>query len=470
MPATSITATAAEVLARLDEVMAAVAGLALVPGDVSEALALARGVERAGRRMVALQVGVVQAIEDGGLHRLDGHATPAVMVRHAANVSNREAKRRARAGRALRDLPSVASGFAAGSIGVCQVQRIALVHANKRVRARFVALDAQVAVLAQRLPYVELDRRLTNWVLAADEDGTADRSRRNHEDRDVRVTDNYDTSWTVLGSFGSLDGAQLHAILCAFIDAEHQADWAEARARYGDATTAEHLGRTDAQRRADAMTRIFRIAADAWAAAPGGSAIDVNIVIDEETFERHLRRAAGAEVEPRLDLDLAPQPGDPDHPDLGPTPNAEPAAAPHAPVAPVATGSGSTYRCETLDGHPIDPSQAVAHALLARVRRVVFDARGVVIDLGERQRLFTGSARLAVQLAHTHCYWPGCQVPATACQADHLFGWQGGGPTSPGNGAPLCGRHNRYKEHGFTVRPDQRGRLHTHRPDGTRIH
>ena len=82
--------------------------------------------------------------------------------------------------RALRDLPAVAQAYAAGTIGRCQVNRIAVVHANPRVVARFIAMDAQVAVLAQRLSYEELDRRLTRWVRAADEDGTADRSRRRH--------------------------------------------------------------------------------------------------------------------------------------------------------------------------------------------------------------------------------------------------------------------------------------------------
>ena len=44
-----------------------------------------------------------------------------------------------------------------------------------------------------------------------------------------------------------------------------------------------------------------------------------------------------------------------------------------------------------------------------------------------------------------------------------------GGSTSPGNGGPACGTHNRHKERGFSVRRDEAGHWHTYRPDGTEI-
>ena len=131
--------------------------------------------------------------------------------------------------------------------------------------------------------------------------------------------------------------------------------------------------------------------------------------------------------------------------------------------------AGTRFRCETIDGHPIDPREAVANALVGRVRRAVIDARSVVIDLSEAHRLFKGPAQLAVQLSAIHCIWTGCPVPTSRCQSDHMLGWKDGGRTNPDNGAPLCGRHNRWKEHGYTVRRDEHGRLHIHRPDGTEI-
>ena len=72
-------------------------------------------------------------------------------------------------------------------------------------------------------------------------------------------------------------------------------------------------------------------------------------------------------------------------------------------------------------------------------------------------------------LLATRCYWPGCNVHISRCQADHLDPRRNGARTNPGNGGPACGRHNRLKEHGYTARRDPRGRMHVHRPDGTEI-
>ena len=127
-----------------------------------------------------------------------------------------------------------------------------------------------------------------------------------------------------------------------------------------------------------------------------------------------------------------------------------------------------TYRCETINGIPVEPYEAAALSLVQQVRRVLVDARSTVIDLG-RARTFTGSSRTATKLQSSRCCWPGCHVPADRCQIDHTRGHARGGRTNPGNGAPACGRHNRAKENGFTVWRDPTGQWHTYRPDGTEI-
>jgi hypothetical protein len=126
-------------------------------------------------------------------------------------------------------------------------------------------------------------------------------------------------------------------------------------------------------------------------------------------------------------------------------------------------------RCETIDGHPVPAGDIIRAMIRGQVRRVVRDDAGVVIHLGRRRRLFTGNARAAVLLASTSCIWPGCNRPTTQCQADHLTDWQHLGTTDPDNGAPLCARHNRFKNRGFTTQRDDEGSWHTLRPDGTEI-
>ncbi|MCU1368944.1 MAG: hypothetical protein JWO77_138, partial [Ilumatobacteraceae bacterium] len=224
------------VFAGLDAAFDALDALELEPTDTAAALELARRVERVGRRARAAQIEVVEVIEERGLHRPDGHAAGRVMVGHVARLSEPEAKRRGRARRMFADMAAVKAAMVAGRIGSCQVDLIAHVYVNPRVQAEFVKIDEQVARLAAVLPFEELKRRLTNWVRQVDEDGTADRARRAHENRRARLVQDFDGGWELLCLIGGVTGAQMQSIFRAFVEAEFQADWAEARAIHGDAT------------------------------------------------------------------------------------------------------------------------------------------------------------------------------------------------------------------------------------------
>lgn len=225
-----------------------------------------------------------------------------------------------------------------------------------------------------------------------------------------------------------LPGAAIDEIFRRYVDAERLADWEKARAEHGDDAVEAHLARTDAQRRADALWQVFQDAASAEG-TPCGVDVCHNIVWNEGTFEEMLRRLGG-ETPRRLDP--------------------------------------AEVVCRTLDGVPLEPMEAAANALVSKVRRVVVDAAGVVIDLG-RARFFTGGARLAAQLADQHCPWPGCSVPTSRCEIDHTVDHARGGRTEPANGGPFCGRHNRWKQKGFRVWRDPTGRWHVYRRDGTEI-
>ncbi len=404
------------------------------PSTPDEAADAIRKLEALGRRVDAAKVDLVDVIERRGLHRRDGHFSARVMVRHVATLSPAEAAGRAKAAKALRDLPALREAYRRGEVGTCQVRRLARAHANRRVRHRLPDSEARFVQKAAQQSYKAFDHTVTDWVRRVDEDGTCDLSQRTHDNRDFRIVQDFDQSWRYDGGCGSLQGAQEHDIFEHFYDTETRTDWEKARAEHGDAATAADLPRTDAQRRADALHEIFLRAAST---PPGGTGpqIVTNVVIDQATFERRLDRIAGGN----------PGPADPDD---------------------------EHYRCDTLAGHPVEPTEVVAATLVGQVRRVVMDAAGVVIDQGRSTRLFTGSARLAVQLSSTECLWPGSHVPVTGCQIDHLTPWdpdRGGGSTNPRNGGPACGRHNRLKETGYGVWRDPTGTWHVRRPDGRLI-
>ena len=58
------------------------------------------------------------------------------------------------------------------------------------------------------------------------------------------------------------------------------------------------------------------------------------------------------------------------------------------------------------------------------------------------------------------CHWKGCWVPGRDCEADHLTPHSCGGRTTPSEGGPLCGRHNRIKQQGYRTWRDPTGQRH----------
>ena len=113
----------------------------------------------------------------------------------------------------------------------------------------------------------------------------------------------------------------------------------------------------------------------------------------------------------------------------------------------------------------------ITPALLARTeaqrRRVVIGAPEASVS--QKTRVFTGPLRRMIQTLDTTCVWAGCDIPSDRCQVDHVTPWRTTQNTSARNGAPLCGRHNRYKEHGYHTHRDTNGNWHIQRPDGTTI-
>jgi hypothetical protein len=105
----------------------------------------------------------------------------------------------------------------------------------------------------------------------------------------------------------------------------------------------------------------------------------------------------------------------------------------------------------------------------------VIDADSNLIDLGRRRRLFVGSSREAALIQGAlagrdglRCGWSGC-LQRRALQVDHLEAAARGGPTDIVNSLPLCGFHNRLKEHGWRPVRGPDGRWSILRPDGTTV-
>ena len=399
----------------------------IVVQDSTELAAVMQDVESVRCQAFALSVDLLTLSDHGSLHYGDGHRTSAVMMRHVNRLASGDASARKQCQKMFRGLPKIADAARLGNLGEDQTRLLARVFANVRVRGAMEGRQDWFLDEAATLPFKRFQQKVLEWQRLIDEDGTEPPGDRAEANRAATITqDPTDLTWHLKAMFGSVDGAANHEVHQAYVQALFDADWAEAKARVGDNVCMADLARTDAQRRADAWTQICADAAasDKTVAA---SSFRHNIVWSHSAYEEMTRRFAGA----------APRPFDVDD-----------------------------YRCETIDGYQLDPYEAFANSMVNHIRRVVVDAKGVVIDLG-MARKFTGLSRDAVRITQHECYWPGCGRPASQCETDHLHEHADGGRTNPGNGAPACGFHNRWKQKGYTVRRDERGRMVIHRPDGS---
>src|SRR6056297_2828783 len=439
---------AGRVIEALGAAVAAFQELDLGVLSSEELLVAVRDVEVVRRRLDHGTDRLAGEVDRTAAYRIDGHRSAKAALVHLGRLPGPEAAQRVRCARALRSLPEVADAYRRGTVPTASVRAIGRVAANPRVRRFLAGTDGLFAEQAAVEPYADLVSWLAQWERLADADGAAQRSEVTHARRRASlVQDPIEESWTLTASFGALQGATFAEIVDRFVDAEFRTDLAEARERLGrDDVGPDELERTPAQRRADALVAMAHRAATA---PPDRRRPDplVSIVIDQTSFETELARLAGATSAARSD----------------PTANASSEPGVIDPTGRI---------CRTLSGHHLHPGDAVAAAMIGHVRRVVVDTAGTVIDLGRRQRCFTGPARDAVLLNHAtsggipRCMWPGCDRAVRHLQIDHIDPWRDGGATDTTNGWPGCGFHNRLKEAGFVPHRHPDGTWTHHRPHG----
>ncbi len=476
-------------------------------GTNRELIDVVQNIERAVRAAGHASAAVVAAVERRGLYHVDGHADAKSWMRAGVRTHPDDVVRAHRVGRLGREFPQVAEALASGHISLAHANKLAQVWSNRRISREF-ADNIDVALWAAATkPFKEFALDLDDWARLTDQDGGHRDRDESHSHRDVRFL----TVGEVTLLRGQLYGVQAEIaqqIFEAFLDAEYRYDVDQAKATDGDDWSPSRLPRTPQQRRSDALLKLF----EAAATAPlNGSPIKVtvDIVIDQETFEEQLlnlldplhRHRSAATMRGPVDdslgaagptlsehvgsirLDLAGDQVDSRDPGVDAD---DSSAVPPAPTeaeqwitAAVAaarsaprSSTGRPSMCRTTRGTPVDPADAVVAALLFRVRRVVIDGQGVLIDLGKRNALFTGSAREAAFLqaaidGNHRCIWPACGRPAR--QIDHTIPRCEGGVTAPHNSGPMCARHNLFKIGGYRTRRDASGIFHLYRTDGSEV-
>lgn len=417
-----------------------------------------RELELQRRTHDAEMIAAVLVAEQRCLHTLDGHRTMNAYLRATFNWSNAEAGRWRAHARAIGAINGLGDAVVAGRIGTPQVSEFAKAHSNPRVRHVLDELAPTLIRHAEQLSFRDFQIVMHHVVRLADADGAEHDAAHTLDSRTATMA-NVDGSLFLRASGGdAMTTAELLAIVDRFVEREFQTDVEQRATRTGGSVDGVELPRTDRQRRFDAVATIFRTANNALDAdLPAGREPEplVNIVIDDATWASML-----ADHQLSTDTALDRRPIDPFTGTTNPT----------ALLAELLADPDELLqrRCETTTGVQLDTKHVLQAALAGHIRRAVIDARGVTIDFGRKQRLFTGAARDAALLLLRTCEHPGCLLAADLCNVDHSTEWNDHGNTDQHNTGARCGPHNRDKHRKrWRVQRDTTGRNHTIRNDGT---
>lgn len=384
----------------VEDLAAAIDGL--VDADPAE---LAQGdtimaLQRQFARLDAVYSRTAATFDSSGGWIRDGANGAAAWISGMCHLPPEDARRRIRNGRVLAELTLVSEAWFAGDIDAAHVH--ALGRACTARRADAMARDEALLVeYAKTLHHTNFRKAVAYWIQVNDPDRAESDSADLVERRSAHVSSTLDGM--VRGDF-TLDpirGAIVDETLREIYDQFFKADWAEAKARLGREPTLDELGRTPAQRRADALVEM---AIRARTAPKGGKRPRplFSVYVDYDSAMKRL--------------------------------------------------------CELANGTVIAPGALLPWLTEAELERVVFDGKRRVIDLGRRRRLFRGATRRAVQLRDRQCYHPLCDRPAERCQIDHVTPHSHGGETTTTNGEPACAFHNRWRYANEQRKPQSRKR------------
>lgn len=398
-----------------------------VRGETAKAIALVDDVEHARRIANVAAVDAIEQIHHSRSFYDHGHANARIMFAHIAGVSGAESHRLDKVRRMVSDCDRINTEWRNARLSLDKAALLANAFANPRTRKRFLLDQTWFIKRARRFGFARLKKIVARWVEVHDMDGSPPDADPSFERRTATlVQDHFSKSWRLEASLGSLQGSRFNEVLRAYLQAEFLRDWAHAEQVHGSETCHDLLARNHSQRMADALCQMAEDAANSDKKQAKVKRVH-NIVWSAETYEELLRRWVNAPA--RL--------LDPD-----------------------------SYNIADLDGHPIAASAAFADSLVQSVRQVVQNAARVTINMSADVRLFAGLARLGVQLTTTECYWPGCNVPTSRCDIDHLRPAARRGCTEQVNGLPACPRHNRLKERGYTVTRQVNGDITITTPAG----
>jgi hypothetical protein len=287
-------------------------------------------------------------------------------------------------------MPGTVAALQAGRLSMDQADLLRWAH--QPAVAELFARDELVLINAVRtLRHHDARKTVDYWIDRAYQELGRDRPYRSRDGRFLQAVRSFHGHVDVRGHLDPLAGTEILEELHRIEHTLFEADWAAVRAEHGPDALPGHLPRTSVQRNADAL----------------------QIMARQSAAYRH-----GVHRLPR-------------------------------PLITIHVGHHTfTKMCELADGTVIAPAQAVPYLLEGDIERIIFASPSRVIDVGVRERFFSGALRRAIQARDRHCQHPsGCDVPADHCDIDHTVQYAQGGSTTQDNGRCYCHTHNLARNH-----------------------
>jgi hypothetical protein len=354
---------------------------------------------------------LIERVDRSGEFSRDGFVSVSAYVRERAGESQGWASKRVHVGRALADrLPATAAAWEKGALG--------LEHAVVIDKATRELKDAgQVRVVDEALagacPWAsphDLAGIAEQIRAATAPEAAADKADKQRMAAKLSLSKTLDGMWRLDGWLDPETGALVNQALGAFTDPTRTGG-------SGGAGQSEALAEPNALRRARALGEICRQAAGHAESCngTGGGRHTMIITMDWEA----LRSGLG--------------------------------------VGTVA-GDRSTLPAGALRRLACD----------AAIIPAVLGGDGAILDFGRKTRLISPSLRAFLIARDGGCVFPGCDRPASWCDAHHRKAWHDGGCTDRDNLDLLCSKHHHLVHEGWYITiADDAGRTPWfHAPDG----
>ena len=371
---------------------------------------LASVLGRARAKIDSLMCEIAAEVERGG-----AGADAASVLQASGKLSGRDARRAAKVGGRLAEMPNTARRLAAGDITIDHAS--ALVTAAEQCGAAVVDGDLDLLERAGKAPSEAFARQARRFAAAKSPDRGDALLERQRKARTASAFIDPDTGMGKI--FGAFDPISFNLIEQA-VDGHTDALW---RADGGRDGRPEQV-RTSQQRRADALFELItsRNALTRQTLEPAGGGGDGGV-----------RAKASAQLVVVADIG-------------------------------VIDGTDPCGRCEIIGTGPVPLNVLAELSPDTRLTGMIFAGTGRPLWMGRSLRLANAHQHLALAVRDRGCVV--CGAPMHRCEIHHIREWENGGPTDIDNLTALCGPHHRA--HHNRRPPDGTRHVKGQPPDGAR--